>query len=116
MTSKQDKRPGWIFAAVFVALLTLVSAGSADAQDLDALRASGAVGERYDGYAEARDPSAAGLVQQVNAKRNQIYKQRAAEQGISPGQVGQVYAKQILQKSPSGTFFLQQNGTWTQKP
>lgn len=116
MTSKPLIRNGWIFAALFVALLALVPVGPAAAQDLNAMRASGAMGERYDGYAEARDAGTAGAVKQINAKRNQIYKQRAAEQGISPAEVGKVYAQQIFQKSPSGTFFLQQNGTWTQKP
>ena len=86
------------------------------AQSLDALRASGAVGERYDGYAEARDASAAATVQQINAKRLEIYKKRAAEQGISAAQVGRVFATEIMQKAPSGTFFLNESGSWTQKP
>lgn len=116
MTSNRHTRGGWLLVAFFVALLGFAPGKPASAQDLDGLRASGAVGERYDGYAEARDPSQAGLVQQVNAKRDRIYRQRAAEQGISPAEVGQVYAEQILRKSPSGTFFLRPNGTWTRKP
>ena len=48
---------------------------AAQAQSLDGLRASGAVGERFDGYAVARDSSAAGVVSQVNAQRRQIYEQ-----------------------------------------
>ena len=86
------------------------------AQSRDQLRASGAIGERFDGYAEARDPSVTAQVQQINVKRRQIYQQRAAEQGVPAAQVGRLYAQQIIGDSPSGTFILQENGSWTQKP
>ncbi len=85
------------------------------AQSLDQLRASGAVGERYDGYAQALQSSAAGMVQQVNAKRKQIYAQRAAQEGASVDQIGRVYARQIVAKAPPGTKFLQENGSWITK-
>ncbi len=99
-----------------VAVLTLGLSGlPALAQSLDQLRASGAVGERFDGYAEALQSGAAGTVNQVNAKRSQIYADRAASEGVSPDQIGRVYAKQILAKAPPGTKFLQDNGAWITK-
>ncbi len=85
------------------------------AQSLDQLRASGAVGERYDGYAEALQSSAAGVVEQVNAKRRQIYQQTADKEGASVDQIGHVYARQIFAKAPPGTKFLQENGSWITK-
>ena len=85
------------------------------AQSLDQLRASGAVGERYDGYAQALQSSAAGVVQQVNAKRRQIYQQTADKEGASVDQIGRVYARQIFAKAPPGTKFLQENGSWITK-
>ena len=100
-------------AAVFA--VVLIAAGPVAAQSLDSLRASGAVGERFDGYAEARDSSAAGLVKQINAKRRQIYKQRAKAQGVAADQVGRVYAKKILKDAPGGTYFHQENGAWVKK-
>ena len=98
-------------------LLLAIALGGAPAlaQDLNALRASGAVGERFDGYAQARDASATDAVRSINAKRQQIYKQRAAEQGVSPDQVGRVYAKQIMQDAPAGTYFLSETNQWVQK-
>ena len=87
----------------------------ATAQSLDALRASGAVGERFDGYVQARDGSAQGFVDQVNAKRREIYQQRAAAQGVPADQVGRVYAQQILSEAPKGTWFLDPSGNWMQK-
>ncbi|MEE8248413.1 MAG: DUF1318 domain-containing protein, partial [Alphaproteobacteria bacterium] len=47
--------------------------GPASAQSLDALRAGGVVGERFDGLAVVRDPGASAqvqeLVQQINQER-----------------------------------------------
>ena len=106
------------FRLSFLAIATLVlglSGPPALAQSLDQLRASGAVGERFDGYAQALQSGAAGTVDQVNAKRRQIYAERAASEGASPGQIGRVYAQQIFAKAPPGTRFLQENGAWITK-
>ena len=106
-----------LIAVAFVGFLILSGPAQvpALAQDLDALRASGAVGERFDGYLVARDGSAQGFVDQVNAKRRQIYQQRAASQGVGADQVGMVYAKEILGDAPAGTWFQKPDGSWAQK-
>jgi len=88
------------------------------AQSLDAARAAGMVGERFDGYAVARasaTPAARALVDSVNAQRRQIYAKRASEQNISPDAVGKLYAAQIVSQVPSGTWILQSSGAWTRK-
>jgi uncharacterized protein YdbL (DUF1318 family) len=106
------------FRLTFLAVATLVlglSGPPALAQSLDQLRASGAVGERFDGYAQALKSGAAGTVKKVNAKRRQIYAERAAAEGVSADQIGRIYAKQIFAKAPRGTKFLQQNGAWITK-
>lgn len=100
---------------LLLALLLCLGGFGAAAQSLDALRASGAVGERYDGYAVAREASAAGVVSQVNAQRRQIYEQRAAQQKAPVEQVGRVYAGEIFQKAPAGTWFLDATGKWVRK-
>lgn len=111
----------FVYARQFLIGLTLgiavlVSQGTPiQAQDLDALRASGAVGERFDGLAVARDGSAKAFVDQVNAKRSQIYQKDAASQGVPVDQVGRVYAQKILQSAPRGTWFLNPDGKWVQK-
>ena len=107
------------FARAMVLAATVLVLGlsgpPARAQSLDQLRASGAVGERYDGYAEALQSGAAGMVQQVNAKRRQIYQQTADKEGTSVDQIGRIYARQIFAKAPPGTKFLQENGSWVTK-
>ena len=104
-----------ILTAAALVLGLGLGAPPALAQSLDQLRASGALGERFDGYAQALKSSAGDAADQVNAKRRQIYADRAASEGVTPDQIGRVYAKQIFSKSPPGTKFLQKNGAWITK-
>lgn len=99
------------------AFLALIGSGPVQAASLEELRASGAVGERYDGYAVVRNnaPGAAAVVEQVNAERRRIYQERAAQQNISPAQVGAVYASQIFNNAPPGTWFQSSDGSWRRK-
>lgn len=96
---------------MIVLVLVVAPVMTASADSLDGLRASGAAGERYDGYAEALSPSAKATVDQVNAQRKKIYQQRATQQGVSADQIGRVYAEQILNKAPAGTKYLRHDGT-----
>jgi uncharacterized protein YdbL (DUF1318 family) len=116
---KKIDRRRILTAVTALLLVATVSAPPAVAQSLDELRRSGVVGERYDGLVVLRDrnapPAVARTVAQVNAKRSQIYEKRAKQQNVPVGQVGRIYAKEILQKAPKGTWFLGENGKWTQK-
>ncbi len=107
------------FLAALALVVAVVVGGPAAAQSLDDLRAAGVVGERFDGLVEVRDTKASAqvrsLVEKVNAKRREIYAQRAAEQGVSAEQVGRVYAEKIFQGAPAGTWFRDQAGEWRRK-
>ena len=108
-----------VLAAAFVLLATVAQPPVATAQSLDELRAQGVVGERFDGFAVVRDAGAAAsikaMVNDINAKRRAIYDERAKAQGVASEQVGRVYAEQILQKAPAGTWILSADGRWVQK-
>lgn len=85
---------------------------------LDAPRAAGQVGERYDGFAVVRgtvSPEIAALVDKVNAERRTVYAQRAATDGVPVEAVGKIYAAEIIKAAPPGTWFLSEAGTWTRK-
>ena len=124
IASPSDAKSGFVaalritmIAAMMICGLSLWSS-PVTAQSLDAARASGMVGERFDGYAVARDtatPAVRSLVDSVNAQRRQIYAKRAAEQKISVDAVGMLYARQIVGQVPSGTWILPQSGAWTRK-
>ena len=109
------------FLSIMVALPVAAAAAlfpiAAGAQSLNELRASGAVGEGYDGFARVRKAGggARSVVDAVNAKRRAIYAERAKEQGTTADQVGRVYARQILGKAPAGTWFLKESGEWVRK-
>ena len=109
-------RRTFLMLAAALALTVAMGGSPAMAQSLDALRSSGAVGERFDGLVVARDGGAATakFVEGVNAQRLNIYRERAAAQGVSLEQVGRVYAQHIRKSAPRGTWFLQDNGNWTQ--
>lgn len=95
--------------------LSVLSPLPAAADTLNDLRLSGALGEAFDGFARARKNSAADFVADVNKKRRTIYAKRAKSQGVPVDQVGRVYASQIREKAPAGTWFLSESGDWTQK-
>jgi hypothetical protein len=118
MTRTSRRQALKIFAAFALtgALFVAAAAHPAWAQSLEALRLSGALGERYDGLVVVRQPNAEAnrLAAEINAQRQGIYKQRAAEQGVPADQVGRVYARQIFDQAPKGTWFLSEQG-WVQK-
>lgn len=100
-----------------LALLALAALPAA-AQSLEELRKSGAVGERYDGYAVVREAGGASVeavVREINDKRKAIYAERAKAQNAPANEVGKVYALEIMQKAPAGTWFLDAAGKWVQK-
>lgn len=90
----------------------------AQGRPLDAPRAAGIVGERYDGYAVVRGAASAdvaSLVNRVNADRRALYAQRAKSEGVPVEAIGKIYAKEIMQSAPAGTWFLGQDGNWARK-
>lgn len=95
-----------------IAFLPMAPQALAQSSDLDRLRISGAVGERYDGFLVARDSAHGEFVATVNAQRLEIYQSRATSQGIAVDQIGRIYAQQILEQAPSGTWFQAEDGSW----
>ena len=101
-----------LFLLLVLACAPLASGALAQSGDLDSLRASGVIGERYDGLLVARDPAHGEFVARVNAQRLEIYQRRAASEGVAVDQIGRIYAQQILQQAPPGTYFQAEDGSW----
>lgn len=100
------------------AVALLAGPGAARADALDDYRASGVIAERFDGFVELRGSgpaAAAKLVEEVNAKRRQVYAQRAAEQNVSPAAVAKIYAAKIFESAPAGTYFRNADGSYARK-
>ncbi len=109
----------WLFTLTMSLLVLTTAPALAQGRPLDPPRAAGLVGERYDGLAVVRAPTAPAdvraLVDQANAERAALYKQHAATEHTTADAVGRIYAQEIMKAAPAGTWFLQESGQWTQK-
>ena len=117
-TSGLGRRRVIVRAAAYAVAAALVLVPTvAGSQSLGAARTAGTVGERFDGFVEARSSSAAirKMVADVNSQRAALYKQRAREQNVPAAQVGQVYATKIYNKLPPGAWFRDSSGKWKRK-
>jgi uncharacterized protein len=127
-----------VFRFLFAGLVALAVVGRAQAQGpagpiplsvlrkhqeqrlpaLDALKASGVVGENNQGFVEVRrtgGDNAANLVADENHDRAVVYMVFARKYNLAPEQVGILRAKKIAAKSRPGIWLQAPDGTWYQK-
>lgn len=95
--------------------VAMLAASPAMALDLHQARAQGLIGEKADGYAAALQPSAAGLVAEVNAKRTQEYARISAQNGQPVAIVGKLAAEQIISKLKPGESYQGSDGSWKKR-
>lgn len=101
-------------------LLALMAAVPAAAQTpaVDAARASGAVGERYDGYVGVAAPVSAAVRSQltsINIQRRSLYSRLAASKGASPRDVGITAGCQLLARVSIGEAYMLGDGVWRRR-
>lgn len=120
-TIRPPTRRGFValmFAGVGILAISPFLGARAQPRVLDAPRAAGIVGERYDGFAAlhgAASPEIAALVAHVNAERRTVYAQRAQSDKVSLDAVGKIYALEIMKSAPPKTWILPESGQWMQK-
>jgi uncharacterized protein YdbL (DUF1318 family) len=102
---------------VLAMLVAVAALQPARADQLDDLRAAGALGEANTGYLVVRSGGGAAkaVADKVNSQRRAIYAKRASEEGVPVDQVGKLYLPLILQKAPPGTWYQDASGQWKQK-
>lgn len=91
------------------------SSGPALAQSAEDLKRRGLAGENLNGFLVARDASVTARVNAINAERSEVYRQRAVQQGVDAATIGQIYAQEIIEASPPGTWYQSSGGVWVQK-
>lgn len=101
-------------------LLAVCVAMPATAQTpaVDAARAAGVIGERYDGYVGVAAPAPAAVRSQVatiNIQRRSLYSRLAASKGVSPQDVGITAGCQLLARVGVGEAYLWADGTWRRR-
>ena len=102
----------------FLALLALSPAATAQTPAVDAARAAGLVGERYDGYLGVASPVSAAVRSQVatiNIRRRSLYSNLAASRGVSPSDVGITAGCQLLGRVAVGEAYLWNDGVWRRR-
>ncbi|WP_372018805.1 YdbL family protein [Tistrella mobilis] len=106
--------------AAAVLPLALPRAAMAQEAGLDALKAQGLVGERFDGYVGAvksqTDAATQQVIDRINLQRKDRYRAIAARRGASLSAVERIAGAQVIERAPSGTWVMPEGSGWVQKP
>ena len=101
---------------VLAALAAVPAAAQTPA--VDAARASGVVGERYDGYIGVVGNASADVraqVSRINIQRRSLYSNLAAGKGASPQDVGITAGCQLLARVGIGEAYMWADGSWRRR-
>jgi uncharacterized protein YdbL (DUF1318 family) len=101
---------------LLAALITAPAA--AQTPVVDAARAAGQVGERYDGYLGVASPVSSAVRSQVatiNIQRRSLYSNLAAGRGASPADVGTTAGCQLLARVGIGEAYMWNDGVWRRR-
>jgi uncharacterized protein YdbL (DUF1318 family) len=101
-------------------ILALLAAAPASAQTpaVDAARAAGVIGERYDGYIGVAGPALSAVrsqVARINIQRRSLYSRLASSKGVSPQDVGITAGCQILARVDIGEAYMWADGAWRRR-
>ncbi len=104
--------------SVALAVVSLLVALPAAANELDAAKSAGHVGEQADGFlgvAPGAPSSAQGLVTRINEERAVRYGEIAAKNKTSPSAVAALAGKKLTDRTPPGQWVRGADGKWTKK-
>jgi uncharacterized protein YdbL (DUF1318 family) len=102
---------------LLLALFTAVPA-AAQTPAVEAARAAGIIGERYDGYlgvASAVSGAVRSQVATINIQRRSLYSNLAARKGVSPQDVGITAGCQLLARVAVGQAYMWADGGWRRR-
>ena len=103
---------------VLAAALVTAAPALAQTPAVNAARAAGAVGERYDGYIGVAAPVIGAVRSQVatiNLRRRSLYSNLAAAKGVSPQDVGITAGCQLLARVAIGEAYMLNDGAWRRR-
>src|ERR1043166_6833385 len=103
---------------LIVLLLLFARPAVAQTPAVEAARASGAVGERYDGYLGVVGAVSGAVQSQVatlNIQRRSLYSSLAARKGVSPQDVGVTAGCQLLARVGVGEAYMWPDGAWRRR-
>ena len=100
---------------LIVAALALAAPAGAQTPALNAARAAGLIGERFDGYiglARAVPAPVRSQIASLNIQRRKLYSNLAARRGASPRDVGITAGCQLLRGVSVGEAYMLPDGAW----
>lgn len=103
---------------ILLAAAMLAAPAAAQTPAVNAARAMGNVGERYDGYlgvAGAVSGAVRSQVATINIKRRSLYSNLAASKGVSPSDVGVTAGCQLLARVTAGETYMLADGKWRRR-
>ena len=103
---------------LLLAALALAVPAVAQTPAVDAARAAGVVGERYDGYVGISGAASGAVRSQVatiNIRRRSLYSNLAARRGASPQEVGITAGCQLLARVGVGEAYMLSDGAWRRR-
>jgi len=106
----------WVLIA---ALLLCAPVTAAQAEEIDAAKQAGQVGEQIDGYLGLVRPvvpaPVKALVDETNAKRRVAYQQIGAKNGATADTVARLAGVKLVERTPAGEYVRDDTGKWKRK-
>jgi uncharacterized protein YdbL (DUF1318 family) len=103
---------------LFLAAILVGAPAMAQTTAVNAARAVGVVGERFDGYLGVAGPVSGVVRSQVatiNIQRRSLYSRLAVSKGVSPQDVGITAGCQLLARVGIGEAYLWADGRWRRR-
>ena len=103
---------------IWLTLALIAAPAAAQTPAVNAARAAGAVGERYDGYlgvASTISPAVRSQVATINIQRRSLYSRLASSKGVSPSDVGITAGCQLLARVGAGEAYMLADGAWRRR-
>lgn len=104
-------------AALFLALV-FAAPVAGQTPTVDAARAAGQIGERYDGYMGVAAPISGAVrsqVSSINIQRRALYSKLAQNKGATPQDVGITAGCQLLARVGVGQAYMWADGVWRRR-
>ena len=104
--------------ALAAIVMALTPAAAAQTPAVDAARAAGLIGERYDGLigvARPVSPVVRSKVSRINIQRRSLYSSLAARTGVSPQDVGITAGCELLARVGVGQAYMWPDRTWRRR-
>ncbi|MEM1086085.1 MAG: YdbL family protein [Pseudomonadota bacterium] len=109
------------FAAFAITALgfSMLPDANAGGPMIEKAQRDGLVGERIDGYLGIVDQSADAAIKrrvnEINALRRAEYDKLAQSRGVASEAVARITGEKQIDRAPSGSFVMRENGAWTRK-